>query len=159
MTKASKANKSTTIRLDTYIDGNDQLRVSFLDPLGERIPLRPDRGLQDIVAAHRGEDAITLEVNDFFQRGTVYDVYGAILEENGHTIAAHWSPTGKGQQYTLTSLPETEAAAIKLVIGALPRRKDAAVPIPLAPRSASGLDPFPTSVDPPPQDPDEQPGG
>jgi hypothetical protein len=154
MTKLMTANKSTTISFDTSIDGNDQLRVSFRNPRGGRIFLNPDRGLEDIVAAYRTKGAITLEVNDFFQRGTVYEVYGAILVENSRTIAAHWTPTGRGQQYTFKSVPKAEAGKIKLVIGALPRRRDAAVPIPLAPRFT---DPLATSVDPPPQDPDARP--
>jgi hypothetical protein len=153
MAKASKAKEPAIIKLDTYIDENDQLRVSFLDPTGERIPLRPDRGLQDAVAGFGREGSLTLEVRDFFQRGTVYEVYGAILEENGRDIHAYWKPTGNGQQYTFTSLSRTEAAKIKLVIGALPRRKDAVVPVPLAPRAAHGSDPFPDPIDPDPKGP------
>lgn len=121
----TKASKSTTIKLDMYIDEKDQLDVSFLLPTGECVSLHPERGLQDILARVGREGSLTLEVKDFFQRNTIYEVYGAVLEENGHDVATHWERTENGQMYTFASL--SKAAAMKLVIGAVPRRTEAAV--------------------------------
>lgn len=139
---------STTIKLDTYIDANDQLIVSFREPGLEPIRVRPDRGLEDLVAAHPGIESLTVEICDFFQRGTIYEVYGAVLEDDGRTVAVHWKPTGRGQQHTFAISSAAAASRIKLVIGALPRRKDASVPEPLAPRVPVGSGPFPPD-DPP----------
>jgi hypothetical protein len=150
MKKASKSRISATVQLDARIDENDQLVVSFQEPGLERVPLRPDRSLQDLVAAHPGKKSLTLEIRDFFQKSTVYEVYGVTLEDDGHTIAAHWERTQHGVHHTFEIASATDASTIKLVIGALPRRHDAAVPLPLAPRAASGSGPFPTEVDPPP---------
>lgn len=153
MTKRSETNAPIKIRLDIDIDANDQLRVSFFDSTSKRIRLLPGRGLADLVPD--GSDGpISLEVNDFFQRDTVYEVFGAILEDDGHTIAAYWRPTENGRQYTLPSLSTKDAARIKLLIGALPRRRDAVVPIPLAPKPRPVE--FITSVDPPPKDPEKR---
>jgi hypothetical protein len=155
MTERSETKAPIKIKLDIDIDTNDRMRASFLDSSSKRIWLLPGRGLADLLP-DGSEGPITLEVNDFFQRGTVYEVFGAILEDDGHTIAAHWQPTGNGQQYTLPPLSAAEAAKVELLIGALPRRKDAAVPTPLA-RKPWPDDTFGgTAVDPPPKDPDKE---
>lgn len=152
MTKRSETNAPIKIRLDIDIDADDMVRVSFLDSTSRRIRLHPGHGLADLLPD--GSDGpISLEVNDFFQRGTVYEVFAAILEDDGHTIAAHWQPTESGQQYALPPLSKEDAARIKLLIGALPRRKDAVVPTPLAPKPRVGRDRFGTAIDPPPKDP------
>lgn len=151
--QAIETDTPISIRLNAFIDVEDQLRVSFRNPGGELVLLNPDRGLEQIAAAYRIEGAVTLEIKDFFQRGTMYEVYGAILEEDGTTVAAHWNPTGTGQQYTLAFGSERGPGNIRFVIGALPRRLGAAVPHPLV--RGGGL--TSTSVDPPPQDPDNPP--
>lgn len=151
MKKTATSKTSAIIQLDAHIDENDFLVVSYQEPGLEPIPLRPDRGLQDLVAAHPGKKSLIVEVRDFFQRNTVYEVYGATLEADGHTIAAHWERTRNGLQHTFAISSATDAGRIKLVIGALPRRHDAAVPVPLAPRAGSGSGPFPPEVDPPPE--------
>lgn len=152
MTKRSETSRSITIRLDAEIDHEDQLRVSFLDAKSERIPLRADRGLSDLVL-DAGEGPITLEVKNFFQRGAVYEVFGAILEDNGHTIAAYWQPTETGQQYTLPPLSEKDPAKIKLLIGALSRCPGAVVPTPLTTQPRPDGYAFPVRLGPGPKDP------
>ena len=150
MTERSKTKAPIKIKLDIDIDTNDRMRASFLDSSSKRIWLLPGRGLADLIP-DGSEGPITLEVNDFFQRGTVYEVFGAILEDDGHTIAAHWQHTENGQQYTLPPLSAAEAAKVELLVGALPRRKDVAVPTPLAPKPRPDDDTFQrTAVDPPP---------
>lgn len=148
----TKASKSKTIQLDTHIDENGQLSVSFSGPAGERVSLHPERGLQDILASVGCEGSLTLEVRDFFQRNTIYEVYGALLEENGHGVAAYWERTGNGQQYTFASLSRSEAAGIKLVIGAVPRRTEAAMLVTLAPSADFGVarvqEPDPEPIEP-----------
>jgi hypothetical protein len=156
MTKQSETKASIKIKLDVDIDTNDRLRVSFLDSSSKRTRLLPGRGLTDLLP-EGSEGPITLEVNDFFQRGTVYEVFGAILEGDGHTIAAHWQATENGQQYTLPPLSAAEAAKVELLIGALPRRKEAVVPTALATKPRPDRDDLfgGTAVDPPPKDPDK----
>jgi hypothetical protein len=150
MSQAAKA-KAFAIKLDAYIDKDDQLVLSFREPGLDPVVLRPERGLADLVAGHEDQDSLTLEVRDFVQRGTVYDVYCATLEDDGRTIAAHWKPTDAGQNYTFARASLVDASRIKLFIGALPRRKDAPVPMPLGARSASSCDPFPQDPEIPPQ--------
>lgn len=150
MTKPSETSRSITIRLDAEIDHEDQLRVSFLDAKPERIPLRADRGLSDLVLS-AGEGPITLEVKNFFQRGAVYEVFGAILEPNGRTIKAYWQPTETGQQYTLPPLSAADAASFTLLIGALSRRPDAVVPTPLTTQPRPEGYAFPTGLGPNPK--------
>lgn len=138
------------VKLDAYIDQDDRLVVSFKEPGMEPILLRPERGFEDLVAGHEDRESFIVEVRDFVQCDTVYEVYCATLEDDGRTIAEHWKPTGAGQMGTFTLSSPAEAGRIKLFIGALPRRKDAPVPMPLGPRSASGSGPFPQEDEPPP---------
>jgi hypothetical protein len=144
-------NGKTFIKLDAYIDEDDQLVVSFKEPMLEPIELRSEGGLTDLVKEYPTE--LTVDVHDFVQRGTVYEVYGATLEDDGRTIASHWKRTEAGQMCTFAIPSSYEASKIKLFIGALPRRKDAPVPAPLWPRSASGsgCGPFPDDLETRPQ--------
>lgn len=120
------ATESLVIELAAHIDQDNQLVLCAQDERG-RVDLRPNAGIADLFP--RGSSALTLEVRDFFQCGSLYDVYGAILAEDGHEVTAHWEPTGHGRRYQFL-VSEAEARAVKLVIGATPRRPGAPVPIP-----------------------------
>jgi hypothetical protein len=150
MATAAKA-EAFIIKLDAYIDEEDQLVLSFKEPGLDPVVLRPERGLADLIADHEDRDSLTVEVRDFVQRGTVYKVYCATLEDDGHTVAAHWMSTAAGQMYEFDRTSLDDASRIKLFIGAIPQRKDAPVPMPLGARSASTCDPFPQDIEPPPQ--------
>lgn len=120
------ASEAPVIALTARIDQDNQLVLSTLDERG-RVDLRPNAGLADLLP--RGGNSLTLEVRDFFQCGTVYDVYGAILADDGHEVLAHWEPTGHGRRHRFVG-SEAEARTVKLVIGAIPRRPGAPVPMP-----------------------------
>jgi hypothetical protein len=120
------ASESPVIELAARIDQDNQLVLSAQDDRG-RVDLRPNAGIADLLP--RGSDTLTLEVRDFFQCGTIYDVYGAILADDGHAVATHWEPTGHGQRYRFV-VSEDQARRVKLVIGATPRKPGAPVPIP-----------------------------
>lgn len=136
--------ESLTIELSARIDQDNQLVLSVQEDHG-RADLRPNAGIADLLP--RGSRSITVEVRDFFQCGTVYDVYGVTLARDGHEVAGHWEPTGRGRRHQFT-VSEDEARSVKLVIGATPRRPGAPVPIPFTSwRTPGGA--APTDVDPP----------
>jgi hypothetical protein len=121
--------ESLVIELAARIDEDSQLILSVLEDRG-REDLRPSAGIADLLPrAPGGTTSITVEVKDFFQCGTVYDVYGATLADDGHEITAHWEPTGRGRRYQFV-VSEAEARRVKFVVGATPRRPGAPVPIP-----------------------------
>jgi hypothetical protein len=120
------APESLVIELSARIDQDNQLVLSVQDERG-RVDLRPNAGIADLLP--RGSNTLTLEVIDFFQCGTLYDVYGALLAGDGHEVTAHWEPTARGRRYQFVG-SETEARTVKFVIGATPRRLGAPVPIP-----------------------------
>jgi hypothetical protein len=134
-------------KLHAYINKDDQLVVGYKQQKREVIELRPDGGLKELTREYPTE--LTVEVHDFVQRGTVYEVYCATLASDGHTITSHWRRTEAGQACTFSLLDPHEAEKIKLFIGALPRRKDAPVPAPLWPHPAfgSGCVPFPEELE------------
>jgi hypothetical protein len=138
------ASESLVIALRARIDQDNQLVLSAHDERG-RVDLRPNAGIADLLP--RGSSGLTLEVRDFFQGGTVYDVYGAILGADGHEVAAHWEATGRGRRYQFAG-SEAEARSIKLVIGATPRRPGAPVPVPFTSWRTPGGS-APTDIDPP----------
>lgn len=121
--------ESLLIELAARIDPDNQLVLSVMAD-GRREDLRPSAGVADLLPRDLGATrTITVEVRDFFQCGTVYDVYGATLASDGHAITAHWEPTGLGRRYQFT-VSEDEARRVKFVVGATPRRPGAPVPIP-----------------------------
>lgn len=136
--------ESLVIELAARIDQDNQLVLSILEDRG-REDLRPSAGIADLLPRDSGgTTSITVEVRDFFQCGTVYDVYGATLADDAHEITAHWEPTGRGRRYQF-EVSETEARRVKFVVGATPRRPGAPVPIPFTswrtPGGSAPIDP------------------
>jgi hypothetical protein len=128
---------SLTIELAAHIGDGNQLVLTFQDE-GRRVMLRPRAGIWDLLLQAGPGDSVTVEVRDFFQHGTLYDVYGAILADDGTAVASHWEPTGRGQRYQLVAVSEGEARKVRLVIGATPRRPGAPVPVPFTSWHAPG---------------------
>lgn len=155
MAKTSKKVSETLhLRLDIYINADDQLVVGYQEPESglEPIVLRPERGLEDLVAGRRGKVQLTLEVRDFAQRGTLYKVYAATLERDGRTVAAHWQPMAAGQSATFALDSANAARDIRVFIGALPMRPGAPEPAPLRLRGGDADGgALPVSLDPPPK--------
>lgn len=123
------APESLIIELAAHISQGNQLILTVQDG-DRRVALRPSAGIWDLLSRAPHIGSLTVEVSDFFQCGTIYDVHGAILAGDGRTIASHWEPTGRGQRHQFVMLPEAEARNVRLVIGATPRRPGAPVPIP-----------------------------
>ena len=125
------------VQLKVFIDEHDRLIALYPTAVGlER--LRADRGLEDLVAELQDAKAVTIEVSDFFQRNTIYRVYGATLEDDQHQISAHWESTGHGVRQTFELPIPRSAGKIKLVIGATPRSPAAPTPQPFASRDKDG---------------------
>ncbi len=139
-----------SVQLKVHLDDNDALVVSFLSLDDRPTQLRPERGLRDLYLEHSEAGALTLEVNDLFQRHTIYQVWAATLDGDGRTITAHWRRTECGVRHTIELSSEEAAAKLKLVIGATPRQPGVALPIPFAsrPKDGGGSLPVPVSPDP-----------
>lgn len=121
--------ESLVIQLAAHIDHGNQLILTFQD--GEqRTALRPSAGIWDLLLQAPAGAAVTLEVSDFVQHGTTYDVHGAIMAEDGATVVSRWEPTGHGQRYQLVAMSEEDAREVRLVVGATPRTPGAPVPTP-----------------------------
>jgi hypothetical protein len=121
--------QSHIIALTARIDEQNRLVLTFQD--GDRhVALRATAGISDLLQRAPHLASVTVEVSDFFQSGSIYDVYGAVLAGDGATIASHWEPTGRGQRHQFAVVPESEARNIQLVIGATPRRPGAPAPVP-----------------------------
>lgn len=123
------ASESHVIELTAHINEGNQLILTFLDE-GERVALRPSAGIWDLLLRVPPGDSVTMEVSNFSQHGTMYDVYGALLAEDGSTVASRWEPTQRGQRHQLVAVSEEEARKVRLLIGATPRSPGAPEPIP-----------------------------
>lgn len=117
------------IRLAAQISQSNQLILKLQEGT-QQVALRPSAGISDLLLRVPSGTSVTVEVSDFFQHGTIYDVYGAVLAEDGATVSSHWEPTGRGQRYQLVAVSEEEARKVRLVIGATPRSPGAPVPTP-----------------------------
>jgi hypothetical protein len=135
------ATQSFVIELLPSIDSDNQLQLTFRDGNGKLVLWRPGTGVEDLLPVLGDAASLTLEINDFFQYGSLYAVYGAVLVPHGSTVAAYWEPTGRGQRYTLVART-SEVPAPRLLIGAAPRMPGAPVPA-LFRSSLSGGDGFP----------------
>lgn len=121
------------VKLKVTIDAHDRLIALVPTAVGLE-PLRAERGLEDVVAELPDAKAVTIEVGDFFQRNTIYRVYGATLDDDLHHIREHWEATGHGVRQTFELPTASAAGKIKLVIGATPRSPTASTPQPFASR-------------------------
>lgn len=138
--------ESPIIELEAHIDENNQLGLTFQD-LGRRVALRPGGGLADLLALRPDARSITIEIKDFFQLGSLYDVYGASLREDGRVVDDHWQATGNGLRSSFAFASAAEARKARFVIGATPRRPGSPVPTPFASWQVPGGS-LPTDVDP-----------
>lgn len=121
--------ESRVIQLAAHINQNNQLVLTFREG-NKDVALRPTAGIWDLLQDVPSGSEVTLEVSEFSQDGSTYDVYGVILAEDGATVASHWEPTGRGQRYRLVAMSEEEARQVRLVVGATPRSPGSPVPIP-----------------------------
>jgi hypothetical protein len=134
--------ESRVIQLAAHIDQDNQLVPTFREG-NKDVALRPTAGIWDLLQDVPSGSAVTLEVSEFTQDGSTYDVYGMVLAEDGSTVASRWEPTGRGQRYRFVAMSEEEARKIRLVIGATPRSPGAPVPVPFTSRQArSGSSPI-----------------
>ena len=135
--------QSRIMALTARINQHNQLVLTSQD--GDA--LRATAGIWDLLGQEPPGGSVTVEVHDFFQSGTIYDVYGAVLAADGATIASHWEPTGRGQRHQFAVVPEAEARKVHFIIGATPRSPGAPVPVPfLSWRTPGGSSP--TDIDP-----------
>ena len=135
--------ESRIIAVTARIDEHNQLVLTVQND--DRAPLRPNAGIEDLLVGDSG--SITVEVTDFFQCGTVYDVYGATLGPDGHEIAAHWEATGRGRRARFDVSSSSDARQTRIVVGATPRRPGAPVPAPFTSWGTPGGS-SPTDIDP-----------
>jgi hypothetical protein len=135
-------NEPVKIELIPVINNDNELQLQFRDQ-GKLVFWRSGQGIGDLVPD--GEvPSLTLEVNDFFQYGSLYTVYAAVLIPARATVHAYWEATGRGQRWTLAVHP-IDVFARRLVIGASPRMPG--VPVPAVFRSwQQGDDGLPTDV-------------
>jgi hypothetical protein len=116
---------SIVIELTPSIRANNQLQLTFLDVNTKRVLWRPRTGIDNLVALRGQLSSLTIEICDFFQFGSLYSVYGAVLGEDSDVVAAYWESTGRGQRYTVARPSELSP---RLLIGAAPRMPGAPVP-------------------------------
>lgn len=121
--------KPLLVELTASISTSNQLILYFPGEKGP-LPLRPGKGLEDLLGKGTGVKSLTIEVTDFYQYGAVYDVYGATLADDGRVIVAHWESTGRGRRNQFVVSASGDAGQLRFVIGATPRSPGAPVPIP-----------------------------
>lgn len=137
-------NDPVEIELIPFINNNNELLLQYRDKGGNLVFWRSGQGIKDLVPDSEAP-SLTLEVNDFFQYGSLYTVYAAVLATRGATVHAYWEATGRGQRWTMGP---SDVFARRLVIGATPRMPG--VPVPTVFRSwQQGDDGLPTDVSTP----------
>jgi hypothetical protein len=118
--------KSIVIELTPSISARNELQLTFRDVADKEILWQPGNGVEPLFWLPDDIASLTVEVNDFYQFGSLYTVYGALLTEKD-MVAAYWEATGRGQRQTLAR-PSTTVPAPRLLIGAAPRMPGAPVP-------------------------------
>lgn len=139
--------QTRVIELVARINDDNELILTFDDAAGD-VELRPNRGLEDLLGVDPSARSITVQVRDFLQFGSIYDVYGATLAETGQVIATHWESIDNGRRCTFTlsarmATRKAEARTVRFTVGATPRRPGAPVPVPFMSRQTPGGS-FPT---------------
>ena len=141
------SNPNPVIRLLASIDNANRLVVELTEEGGRTIALSAESGLEDVLVGHRDAHSITLEVHDFYQYQTVYEVYALTLADDNRRILHYWQDTEKGtgkwRTFTTNELQETMPV---FVIGATPRSQQVPEPRPFAPGLKSNSGPFPISA-------------
>jgi len=110
----------TVIRfpITARIDRDDRL---VLEAVSEDDEFRLER-LEDLGADPSEVDEIVLEVSDFYQNDTMYEVRGAVLAADNHRIVAYWprDPDGAGVCQRFANPRPGQARAPGFVIDAIP---------------------------------------
>jgi hypothetical protein len=134
------------IELTAAISTANRLVLKFRNVRKKLLDMRPGAGLEDLLAHYGKAASLDIEVNDFYQFGTLYELHGATLAGDGRTVAAYWESTGPGRRYQFT-LGSGRTDTVRFLVGATPRLPGAPVPAPF--RSWAEDDgSLPTDIDP-----------
>ena len=140
--------KPPVVELTAVISSANELVLMFRDVTKKLIPMRPGTGLDDLLALHGKATSLVIEANDFYQFGSLYELHGATLAGDGHTVAAYWEPTGRGRRYRFTRAASDRTGTARFLLGATPRLPGAPVPAPFLSWSDPD-DSLPSDIDPP----------
>ncbi len=120
------AGKNIIVKLDVHCDKDNKVVASF-ESYGSRLDFK---GLSDITDCFEDVEEVTVEVRDFVQNNTVYEVYGVALADDKRSVAAHFGPLDGGNGCRHRFVLGGRDAHPGIVIGAVPRSR--AVPEPIA---------------------------
>lgn len=123
-------NQPLLIELTPFIQSANQLVLMFRDVTKKLVAMRPATGLDDLLTLHGKAASLVIEVNDFYQFGSLYELHGATLADKGNTVAAYWESTGRGRQYRFTRAASGKTETVRFLVGATPRLPGAPVPAP-----------------------------
>lgn len=140
--------KPPLIELTAVITSANRLVLRYCDEMKKLVSMRAGTGLEDLLAL-RGEAAsLVVEVNDFYQYGTLYEIHAATLADDGRTVAEYWESNGRGRRQRFALAASGKAGAVRFLVGATPRLPGAPVPAPFRswPEDDGSL---PTDIDKP----------